>query len=61
MTDNGELIGDIVREQEADAYLSALRGEAAAAKRQIDGAGGPTSSRDPASKGAYSRAPVRGP
>jgi hypothetical protein len=61
VTDNGELIGDIVREQEADAHLRALRGEAAAARRQIDGAGGPTSSRNSASKNAYSRAPVRGP
>jgi len=34
--ENGELIRDIVREQEADAHLRALRAEGAAAKRQID-------------------------
>jgi hypothetical protein len=36
VAENGETIGDIVREQAADAHLRALRGEAAAAKRQID-------------------------
>jgi len=44
---NGELIRDIVREQAVDAHLRALRAEAAAAKRQIDVADGPTPSTGP--------------
>jgi hypothetical protein len=42
VAENGELIREIVQEQEADAYLRALRAEAATAKRQIDVADGPT-------------------
>ena len=47
VAENGELIRDIVREQEADAHLRALHAEAAAAKRQIDVAEGPTPSKGP--------------
>jgi hypothetical protein len=36
VAENGEIIGDIVREQAADAHLRALRREAAAAKQQTD-------------------------
>ena len=36
VAENGELVREIVREQEADTHLRALRAEAAAAKRQID-------------------------
>jgi hypothetical protein len=46
--ENGELIRDIVREQEADTHLRALRDEAAAAKQRIDvTADGPTPSKGP--------------
>jgi hypothetical protein len=36
VAENGELIGDIVREQAADAHLRALRREAAATKQQVE-------------------------
>jgi AAA domain len=47
VAENGELIGDIAREQEADTHLRSLRGEAVAAKRQIDIADGSTPSPGP--------------
>ena len=47
VAENGELIRNIVREQEADAHLRGMRAEAAAAKRQIDG----TADRHAPSKG----------
>jgi hypothetical protein len=48
VTENGELIRDIVREQEADTHLRALHADAVAAKRQIDAtADRPTPSKGP--------------
>ena len=48
VAENGELIRDIVREQEADTHLRGMRAEAAAAKRQIDAAADrPTPSKGP--------------
>jgi len=52
VAENGELIHDIVHEQEADTHLRALQAEAAAAKRQMDATAGgaPRLRRDSASK-----------
>ena len=47
VAENGELIRDILWEQDADTHLRALHAEVAAAKRQIDVAEGPTPSRGP--------------
>jgi hypothetical protein len=47
VAENGELIRDIIREQEADTHLRALHAEAVTAKRQIDVADGPTPSNGP--------------
>src|SRR5260370_5977610 len=47
VAENGELIRDIVREQEADTHLRALQADAVAAKRQIDIAERPTPSNVP--------------
>jgi hypothetical protein len=48
VAENGELVRDIVGEQEADTHLRALRAEAAVAKQQIDvTTDGPTPSKGP--------------